>query len=135
MNSLTMNATIKRSIKNLAIWTAAWLVSTAMAVFGPILLWESNTLLSVIFILINVAVGLGMVLANIRHLLSLDEMLQKIQLQAMGITLGVTLIAGIAYSIADTTNVISQDAEISFLVILMGLTYITTSVILNKKYE
>jgi len=130
-----MNATIKRSIKNLAIWTAAWLVSTAMAVFGPILLWESNTLLSVIFILINVAVGLGMVLANIRHLLSLDEMLQKIQLQAMGITLGVTLIAGIAYSIADTTNVISQDAEISFLVILMGLTYITTSVILNKKYE
>jgi|SRR6056297_2072892 len=135
MNSLTMNATIKRSIKNLAIWTAAWLVSTAIAVFGPILLWESNTLLSVIFILINVAVGLGMVLANIRHLLSLDEMLQKIQLQAMGITLGVTLIAGIAYSIADTTNVISQDAEISFLVILMGLTYITTSVILNKKYE
>ncbi|HMB40605.1 MAG TPA: hypothetical protein VKM37_01425 [Balneolaceae bacterium] len=130
-----MNATIKRSIKNLAIWTAAWLVSTAIAVFGPILLWESNTLLSVIFILINVAVGLGMVLANIRHLLSLDEMLQKIQLQAMGITLGVTLIAGIAYSIADTTNVISQDAEISFLVILMGLTYITTSVILNKKYE
>jgi hypothetical protein len=92
-------------------------------------------MLSIFFILVNVAVGMGMVLANIRHILSLDEMLQKIQLQAMGITLGVTLIAGIAYSIADTVNVISQDAEISFLVILMGLTYITTSVILNKKYQ
>jgi hypothetical protein len=135
MNSLTMNTTAKRSIKNLAIWTAIWLTSTAIAVFGPIFIWESNPMLSIFFILVNVAVGMGMVLANIRHILSLDEMLQKIQLQAMGITLGVTLIAGIAYSIADTVNVISQDAEISFLVILMGLTYITTSVILNKKYQ
>lgn len=135
MNSLTMNTTVKHSIKNLALWTAAWLVSTAIAVFGSIFIWESNPMLSSFFILVNVAVGLGMVLANIRYIMSLDEMLQKIQLQAMGITLGVTLIAGIAYSIADITNVISQDAEISFLVILMGLTYIITSVILNKKYQ
>jgi len=135
MNTFAMNTTIKHTIRGLAIWTAAWLVSTAMAVFGPTFLWGSNTLLSAFFILINVGVGVGMVMANIRYILSVDEMLQKIQLQAMGITLGITLIAGIAYSIADITNVISQDAEISFLVILMGLTYITASAILNKKYK
>jgi hypothetical protein len=135
MNTLKMNTTVKRSIKNLAVWTAAWLVSTAIAVFGPIFIWESNPILSSFFILVNVAVGLGMVFANIRHVLSLDEMLQKIQLQAMGLTLGVTLIAGIAYSTADITDVISQDAEISFLIILMGLTYLSVLAILNKKYS
>jgi len=130
-----MNATIKHSIRQLAIWTAAWLVTTAIAVFGPTFIWEGTTALSALFITINLAVGAGMVFANIRHVLSLDEMLQKIQLQAMGLTLGVTLIAGIAYSIADITDVISQDAEISFLIILMGLTYLSVLAILNKKYS
>jgi len=130
-----MNNPTNHSIRSLAIWTATWLASTAVAVFGPILFWESNTLLSSFFILINLLVGAGMVMANIRHILSLDEMLQKIQLQAMGITLGITLIAGITYSIADTTNVIAQDAEISFLVILMGITYIISSVMFHRKYR
>ena len=130
-----MNNPTNHSIRSLAIWTATWLASTAVAVFGPILFWESNTLLSSFFILINLLVGAGMVMANIRHILSLDEMLQKIQLQAMGITLGITLIAGITYSIADTTNVIAQDAEISFLVILMGITYIISSIMFHRKYR
>lgn len=130
-----MNATIKHSTRSLAIWTAAWLVTNAIAVFGPTFIWEDNTALTALFIIINLAAGAGMVFANIRHVLSLDEMLQKIQLQAMGLTLGVTLIAGIAYSIADITNVISQDAEISFLIILMGLTYLSVLAILNKKYS
>src|SRR6056297_2865955 len=134
-NASIMNATIKHSIRQLAIWTAAWLETTAIAVFGPTFIWEGNTALSALFITINLTVGAGMVFANIRHVLSLDEMLQKIQLQAMGLTLGVTLIAGIAYSIADITDVISQDAEISFLIILMGLTYLSVLAILNKKYS
>lgn len=135
MKTFAMNNPTNHSIRSLAIWTATWLASTAVAVFGPILFWESNTLLSSFFILINLLVGAGMVMANIRHILSLDEMLQKIQLQAMGITLGITLIAGITYSIADTTNVIAQDAEISFLVILMGITYIISSIMFHRKYR
>lgn len=130
-----MTATIKHSTRVLAIWTAAWLLTTAIAVFGPSFFWEGNTSISTFFIAINLAVGAGMVFANIRHVLSLDELLQKIQLQAMGLTLGVTLIAGIAYSTADITDVISHDAEISFLIMLMGLTYLSVLAILNKKYS
>ena len=64
-----------------------------------------------------------MILANRRHLNGLDEMQQKIQLNAMGLSLGVGLVTGLAYSNLDVTNVIPFDAEISHLVILMGLTY------------
>ena len=63
-----------------------------------------------------------MIIANRDHLKSLDELQQKVQLEAMSITLGVGLIAGLAYSNLDTSNVVPFDAEISHLVIGMGLT-------------
>lgn len=42
----------------------------------------------------------------------------------MGITLGVALVGGIAYSMLDTTNIIPFDAEISGLIILIALSYL-----------
>lgn len=115
----------KRNTQRLAVWTAAWLVTMAIATFGPTFIWDSNKVLSGIAIAVNLAVGAGMILANKRHLLGLDEMQQRVHLEAMGITLGVGLVAGLGYSLLDITNVIPVDAEISFLIILMSLTYLT----------
>jgi hypothetical protein len=70
------------------------------------------------------AIGAGMILANKRHLKGLDEMHQKIQLEAMALSLGVGLVVGLGYSNLDVTNLIATDAEISHLVILMALTYL-----------
>ncbi|MEM1437708.1 MAG: hypothetical protein AAF545_01645 [Pseudomonadota bacterium] len=118
----------------LAQWTGAWLATVALAVFGARLLWENNATLSVLAIALQAAVGAGMIIANKRHLLNLDELQQRIQLEAMGITLGVTLIAGIAYSSLDIVNVISGDAEISFLVMLMGITYLVSLLVVRRRY-
>ena len=75
-----------------------------------------------------------MIWANKNHLRSLDEMHQKIHLEAMGITLGVGLVVGLAYSNLDISNIISSDAEISNLVILMGLTYFVSVLVGTRKY-
>jgi len=75
-----------------------------------------------------------MVRANINHLLSLDEMQQRIQLEAMGLTLGLTVIFGLAYSLLDITNVISVDAEISSLVIFMSLCYLVNLLVAQRRY-
>ncbi|MDZ7808408.1 MAG: hypothetical protein U5K71_15050 [Gracilimonas sp.] len=135
MNATTMNITQKKSIRSLSIWTGLWVLSTALAAFGPKFIWDSNSTISVIAIGLNFLIGVGMILANIHHLRSLDEMLQRIQLEAMGITLGITLVAGISYSMMDTVNLIAQDAEISFLIILMGLTYLAAIGIGHKRYR
>lgn len=82
-----------------------------------------SPLLTLAGILVNLGVGVGMILANRRHLKGLDEMQQKIQLEAMALSLGVGLIGGLAWSNLDVTNLIPFDAEISHLVILMALTY------------
>jgi hypothetical protein len=124
----------KRNTMRLAWWTLAWLLSMALAVFGPRFIWESNTLFTMLAIVVNLATGFGMILANIRHLKGLDELQQKIQLEAMGLALGVAVVVGLAYSNLDITNVIPFDAEISNLVILIGLTYFVGVVVGQRRY-
>ncbi|MDX1544684.1 MAG: hypothetical protein R3214_12140 [Christiangramia sp.] len=124
----------KRNTIKLAFWTAAWVLTIALVTFGY-KFWDQGPVISVITISVNLLIGIGMIIANMKYLNGLDELQRKISLEAMGITLGVTLVAGLAYSMLDTTNVISNDAEISYLVIVMGLTYIAATVINNIKYK
>ena len=124
----------RKNTANLFYWTAAWVVSLAIAVFGPTFVWESKVV-SLGAILLNVALGVGMIAANKRHLDGLDELQRKIQTDAMAFALGVGLVAGLAYSTLDITNVIAGDAEISFLVILIAMAYIGGILLGRRKYR
>ena len=115
-----------RNTKNLALWTLAWVISMAVASLGSALLWADNTAVTALTIAVNLLIGVGMIWANKKHLLGLDEMEQRVQLEAMGITLGVGLIVGLAYSNLAQTKLIPFNAEISHLVMLMGLTYLVS---------
>ena len=125
----------RKTTLNLAFWTACWLLSLALATFGPRFIWEENSTLSIIAILMNLAIGIGVIFANKKHLNSLDELQRKIQLEAMGVTLGVAVIFGLSYSMLDITNLINYDAEISHLVILIGLTYLAGTIIGSLRYR
>lgn len=74
-------------------------------------------------------------MANIRHFRLLDELQQKIQADAMGIALGVAVVGGISFSSLDMTNVIPFDAEISFLVMLIGISYLIVVLAGNARYQ
>ena len=50
-------------------------------------------------------------------------------------SLGVGLIVGLSYSNLDTTNLIAGHAEISHLVIIMGLTYLVGIILGHRKYQ
>lgn len=113
----------RRNTVRLGYWTGAWLVTLAVATFGSTLVWPANDWLIGLAILTNLGIGFGMIVANKRHLKGLDEMHQKVQLEAMALSLGVGLVTGLSYSLLDVTQLVTFDAEISHLVILMGLTY------------
>ncbi|MCG9970615.1 hypothetical protein [Christiangramia crocea] len=134
MKNNKLTARNKRKSINLALWTAAWVLTIALVSFGYKFCYQSPVI-SIITISVNLLIGIGMIIANMKYLNGLDELQRKISLEAMGITLGVTLVVGLGYSMLDTTNVISNDAEISYLVIVMGLTYIVATVINNIKYK
>ena len=137
MKTIPMSKKTQRSnnLKRLGFWTFAWTLSVALASFGGEFLWEGNQMLNVAAIGLNLFVGILMILANRRLIENLDELEKKIQLESMGLTLGLTLVVGLAYSLLDITNVIPWDAEISFLVIFMGLCYLTTTFLNSRRYR
>lgn len=126
---------LTRNTKRLAVWTVAWVLTMALANFGPIFIWSGDKLFSFLAIVLNTLLGVAMIVANKRQLQSLDEMQQRIARDAMGVTLGVGLVLGLSYSNLDITDLIPGHAQISVLVIIMGLTYALTTLLVGRKYR
>jgi hypothetical protein len=123
------------NIQSLAIWTLAWLASTALLRFGAEYIWDYQPAYSILVLITHLVLGMMMIVANVKHLSNLDELQRKITMDAMGITLGIGLIAGIAYEQLEDIKLISYEPEISHLIMLMAITYIITMLIGNRKYK
>jgi hypothetical protein len=116
-------------------WTGAWVVSMALAAFGPKLIWNYSTLPTTLFVLINLGIGFAMIVANRRYLKGLDELHQKIFLDAAVLSLGVGLVCGLSYELLEDIRLIPFQPEISHLVILMCLTFLTGMIVGHRKYR
>jgi len=137
MNALHEKRQAQRQIatRKLGMWTAAWLISQAIVVFGGSLAWPEVTSLKVLSIGLNIALGLMMIGANRNLIKSLDELERQQQLESMGITLGLTLVVGLAFSSLHIIKLMPFDAEISYLVMFMGITYLVTLAINKKRFQ
>jgi hypothetical protein len=124
-----------KNTRSLKKWSAAWVVSMAITVFAPKFIWDFNTLLTIIGVVINLAVGFGMLLANRVYLRGLDEMQQKIMFDAMGLCLGVGLVVGLSYELLEDIKLITFQPEIGHLVIIMCLTYLGGIIAGQRKYK
>ena len=125
----------KKNTVQLGYWTGAWVLTTALAAFGPKFFWEFNTPVTILGVLINLGIGFGMILANKRHLNGLDELMRKIQLEAMAISLGVGLVCGLSYELLEDIKLITFEPEVSHLIILMALTYMVGIIAGNRRYK
>lgn len=125
----------KKNSVRLGIWTAAWVLSTALMAFGPRFLWDFATVPTVMAVILNLVIGFGMILANRRQLRGLDEMQQKIFLEAGALSLGVGLVCGVSYDMLEDIRLISFEPSIAHLVILMCLTFMVGMIIGHRKYQ
>ena len=126
---------VQKATKNIGVWTLLWLATLALATFGPKFIWEENVTWSMLAILINTLIGVGLIKAHMKHLNALDELQKKVHLDAMGIALGVGIVGGLSYSVMDIANVIPGDAEICYLVMLISISYMIALVIGKKRYS
>lgn len=126
--------TAKNTVR-LRYWTGAWLVTMAVATFGPKLIWDYDTVLTILAVLVNLGVGFGMIVANKRHLQGLDEMHRKIFLDAGALALGVGLVCGLSYEMLEDIKLIPFEPEISHLIILMTLTFAAGMIAGHRKYR
>lgn len=127
-------ARMRRHTLGLAAWTAAWVGSLALARFGPDGLWPAPSVLTPVALGVTVLVGIGMLVANKRHLLALDELQRALQLQAMAWSLGAGLVAGTAWVLLERQQLVVFDAGISHLLMFMALAYLAALAIGLRRY-
>ena len=126
---------IRTSTIRLAQWTGAWVAATALMAFGPKFLWNNALVFTLLAVGLNLAVGVGLILAHKRYITGLDELQQKVYFNALAITVGVAVIVGIPWSVMDAYQVIAVKANIANLVALMSLTYVVSVLYGNWRYR
>jgi hypothetical protein len=116
-------------------WNGAWGAATLLMALGPKFLWNKALGFTLLAVSLDVAVGVGMILANKKYIAELDELQRKVQLNSMGITLGVGLIAGVPLAVMDGYHVIPFHADIAYLLILMTLTFAISNLYGTWRYR
>jgi len=114
---------IRTSSMRLARWNGAWVAASALMAFGPKFIWNKDVLFTLLAVGLNVAVGVSLILASKKYVEELDELQRKVYFNALAITVGVAIVAGIPYSVLNTYGVLPFHADVGHLVILMGLTF------------
>jgi len=124
----------KKHTKIMLAWTLAWVVSLAFLSYGANFLWD-NLLITKIGLLINLAIGVGMIIANKNLFKHYDELQKKIQFEAMALTLGLAVVVGLTYEISFDFGVINSEPEFEYLVLFISFTYIASNIINSRRYK
>ena len=124
----------KKHTKILMAWTFAWVVSLAILSAGVNYLWD-NLLITKIGLLINLAIGIGMIIANKNLFKHYDELQKKIQFEAMALTLGLAVVVGVVYEISFDFGVIDSEPEFEYLVFFICFSYIASTIINSLRYR
>lgn len=116
----------RTNTRRLVRWNGAWAAATLLMAFGPGFLWHRALGFTLLAVGLDVAMGVGMILATKKYIEELDELQRKIFLNALGIAVGVGLIAGVPWTVMDAYHVIHFHANFGLLVILQGLTFLVS---------
>jgi hypothetical protein len=124
----------KKQNKIMLVWTLAWVVSIAFLTGAVNNLWN-NIIFTQIGLIINLAIGFGMIIANKNLFKTYDELQKKIQFEAMAITLGLVVVVGLVYEISFDFGVIDKEAEFEYLLLFISFTYIASNIINSRRYS
>ena len=124
----------KKQTKIMLGWTIAWVASLAFLTGGENSLWD-NLIFTKIGLLINFAIGIGMIIANKNLFKTYDELQKKIQFEAMAITLGLVVVVGLTYEVSFDFGVINSEPEFEYLIVFISFSYVVSTIINSRKYR
>jgi len=135
MASTTLDQRCKASKKSLFIWTLGWLLSLALFAFGPKFIWDFNFIISLSSIAVNLFFGYQMIITNKKHLDGLDELQRQLHLNAMAISLGVSVVFGAIYGLLEPARLLETTPSPSNILFVMGVSYFVSLVVNFRKYQ
>ena len=130
-----LDGRMARSSKKVALWTFAWVVSLALLTFGPRFLWDYATIITLAITAINIGCGYKMILANKSHLADMDELKRTIQLNAMAVSLGASMVFGAVYGVMETIKIIDHSPNPSNILFVMAISYAIALFVGRRRYS
>ncbi|MGQ8364313.1 hypothetical protein [Glaciecola sp. 1036] len=126
---------LNKSSHTIFIWTASWVLSLALLAFGPKFLWDYSVVISLIVILVNLSCGYKMIMANKAHLMAMDELQRRVHMNAMAISLGISMIFGAVYGLLEGIRLIESTPNPANILFVMGISYLVSVFVGFRKYE
>ena len=126
-----------RSIRdNLALvgWIFAWMATYTLADKAALHGWWSNHWITFAAFALNLLMGIGLIVIFMRMLRRMDDLQRKIQLDAMAMALGISMVGCISYSLLVTWGYI-VDEEVSDIFMLMCVSYSASILIGAVRYR
>lgn len=126
-----------RDVKNanaVNLWAFVWAVSLAVIALISKYEWYSAALPITIAFVVSAGLGVCMLLAFKRFLKELDEMERKIQLDALALSVGITLVVFGGYSVLEKAG-LAPELDAASLIMLMALTYIAGIIVGRIRYQ
>lgn len=115
-------------------WIFAWMATYTLADKAALYGWWSNHWITFAAFTLNLLMGIGLITIFMRMLRRMDDLQRKIQLDAMAMALGVSMVGCISYSLLVTWGYII-DEEVSDIFMLMCVSYSASVLIGAVRYR
>jgi hypothetical protein len=111
-------------------WMASMTLSDKAQLYG----WWSAEWITIVSIGVNAAFGLWVIQFYRRMIRDMDDLQRKIQLEALSMALGISMVGTVSYSLLVTWGYI-VDEEVSDIMVLMCVSYSISVVYGTLKYR
>ena len=123
-----------RSTIRLVCWSIAWVGTMVLVDKAELYGWFSTPEMSMLAVVVNAAIGVGLIRIFVRYLKDLDELQRKIQLDTLALAMGVGLVTSFSYSLLVTTGHVVQ-ADVSDVTLIVILTYMGATILGQVRYR
>lgn len=124
----------RRNQFRMAWWVLAWSAGWVGATYGIRNDWFTQDYLVWIVVAIIGCLGLAMLQAYRRYLREADEMLRKIEVDALAVALGVGMVGGVAYWLLQVAELVTYKDAFIVTILLVCISYSLTVIISHRRY-
>ena len=129
----TATETDRKNQRNIVFWSLAWIVPFLTANLAVRNDWIGDDPLALAATVGVTGLGVGALLAFRRFLSNADELMRKIQLDALALTVGVGVVSGFSYTLLESAGIVAN-AEVMTLILVMMVTYIAGIVVGLRRF-
>jgi len=123
-------------ILRLLFGTLAWLVTLAVAQFGPDGLWDVKLIgASWAAVALNIVAGVVWIVSFAFFLRTVDELERKILLDAFTVTLGAGFVFAMAYAAASSAGLVPENFSIALFAVFLAVVYLIAFAVGKIRYR